>query len=284
MNILTIDLEEWFHILDNGSTRTEKEWSIYESRIDENAGRIIDMLQERKQEATFFCLGWITRTYPRLVRKISDLGFHVACHSDAHQLVYEQDPEAFRKDLDTAIKTLEDCTGKKVTTYRAPGFSITNQTTWAFEILAEYGITCDSSVFPASRGHGGFPEIPFNTPFLIRVNGKEILEYPLNIVSFLGKKIVFSGGGYFRLFPYGMIKYWSKRSPYIMTYFHPRDFDPGQPVISDLPAIRRFKSYTGLKSSAGKFNRWISEFRFVNLETAIQQTERNNLPVYNLQK
>jgi peptidoglycan-N-acetylglucosamine deacetylase len=282
MNILTIDLEDWFHLLDYDSTKTESDWVKYESRIEANTDRILDFLTTKNLKATFFCLGWICRKYPQLVRKISDLGFEIGCHSDMHQLVYEQDRDSFKKDLERAIATIEDFTGKKVDTYRAPGFSLTCKTQWVFGILAESGIKTDSSIFPAERGHGGFPEIPLSEPFVIRTNGAEILELPLNVIPFLGRKIVFSGGGYFRLFPYGMIKAWSVRSPYILTYFHPRDFDPDQPVIPGLPLTRRFKSYYGLESAFSKFKRWMDDFQFTDIGTALKEIDATKLKTVSL--
>ena len=71
-------------------------------------------------------------------------------------------------------------------------------------------------------------------------DGLTIKEFPINIQQVLGKNIVFSGGGFFRLFPYQLIKHWANQSAYVMTYFHPRDFDCGQPVIKELPAMRKF--------------------------------------------
>jgi peptidoglycan-N-acetylglucosamine deacetylase len=277
MNILTFDLEDWYHLLDYDSTKTEGDWIKFESRIEGNVERILEFLKTNDQKATFFCLGWICRKYPQLVRKISDLGFEIGCHSDMHQLIYEQDRATFRTDLEHAIVSIEDCTGKKVDIYRAPGFSLTCKTQWVFEILAESGIKTDSSIFPAQRGHGGFPEIPFSEPFVIRMNGLEILEFPVNVFPFLGRKIVFSGGGYFRLFPYGIIKAWSRRSPYIMMYFHPRDFDPDHPVIPGLPLIRRFKSYYGLNEAFSKLRRWTEDFPFTDIGTARMQIDTTQL-------
>ena len=148
-----------------------------------------------------------------------------------------------------SLDILEDITGKKVTSYRAPGFSITESCKWAFEILLDAGIENDSSVFPAERIHGGFPSFPGNNPSLIRVNNRTLREFPINIKHFFGKNLVFSGGGYFRLFPYALIKSWTNESGYIMSYLHPRDFDTGQPVLQDLPAGRKFRSYVGLKKA-----------------------------------
>ncbi|MGI9517591.1 MAG: polysaccharide deacetylase family protein, partial [Pirellulaceae bacterium] len=89
MNILTFDIEEWFHILDNDSTRNESQWGKYERRLDQNMDRIFAVLEERKLQATFFCLGWVARNYPQVVQQIVDRGHELATHSDLHQLAYE---------------------------------------------------------------------------------------------------------------------------------------------------------------------------------------------------
>ena len=125
MNILTFDVEEWFHILDNDSTRSEKEWSKFEYRLEANLDRIFSLLDEHNQKATFFCLGWVAKEFPQLIRRIHESGYEIASHSYRHQLAYEQSHHEFRHDLENSINSLEDITGSKVRSYRAPGFSLT---------------------------------------------------------------------------------------------------------------------------------------------------------------
>ena len=135
MNILTFDIEEWFHLLDNDSTKTAKEWKKYESRVHRNVERIFSILETHQVKATFFCVGWIAETYPEIVREIVSRGHEVGTHTRMHQLVYEQTPEEFNKDMEFSVKTLEDVTGQKVKYFRAPGFSIREDNKWAFEVL-----------------------------------------------------------------------------------------------------------------------------------------------------
>lgn len=281
MNILTFDIEEWFHILDNTSTKTMKEWSNYEYRIEANMDKIFKLLIDKKQKATFFVLGWIAQEFPHIVKKINDLGFEIGSHSNQHQLVYEQSPSEFRNDLKRSIYLIEDIIGKKVRSYRAPGFSITPKTIWAFEELINYGIEIDCSVFPANRAHGGFPNYGESNPSIISLNGRELKEFPINLYNFLNKKIIFSGGGYFRLTPTWLLKKLMK-SNYVMTYFHPRDFDPEQPVITDLSLKRRFKSYIGLKGAFGKLETLLSLFHFIDLTTAEKKVNWKNSKVVKL--
>jgi len=281
MNILTIDIEEWFHILDHESTKGVEQWSRFESRIEMNVDRILEILEKYNTKATFFCMGWIAQNYPEIIRRISEK-HEIGSHTEFHQLVYEQNPTQFRDDLVRSISKLEDISGKKVKYFRAPGFSITENTKWAFEILVQHGIEIDCSVFPAARAHGGFPSYTAPKPSIIQYNGIQIKELPINFFTLLGKPVIFSGGGYFRLFPYSLIKKWTKDSHYVMSYMHPRDFDPSQPMIQDLPLTRKFKSYVGLKTAQSKFERWLQDFEFIDIETANKMIDWNQVPIIKL--
>gem|GEM_PF-4554515 len=90
----------------------------------------------------------------------------------------------------------------------------------------------------------------------------------MNTSRFLWFSFVFSGGGYFRLFPHEMLRFLTNRANYVMTYFHLRDFDPDQPVVPSLSPWRRFKSYYGLGRALPKLTRLLDEFPFVSLYEA----------------
>ncbi|MDP6575618.1 MAG: polysaccharide deacetylase family protein [Candidatus Peribacteraceae bacterium] len=279
MYILSFDIEEWFHLLDHPSTRYEKHWAKFESRIDANLERILNLLESSNTQATFFCLGWIAENYPYIIKKISQRGYQIACHSHRHQLAYEQKKNEFRNDLLDAKYAIEDVSGVKLDTYRIPGFSLTDQNLWVLDVLSEEGFKVDCSVFPANRGHGGLPSFKSEGPSLIELkNGSTLKELPLNTYPVLGNRMVFSGGGYFRLLPYPILKKMFKKSEYVMTYFHPRDFDPDQPVIKDLSFIRKFKSYYGLNSAKSKLEKLLSDFDFVDVQTAVGSIDWSATP------
>lgn len=282
MRILTFDIEEWFHILDHKSTRTEAEWSSYESRLDRNMERIFECLDGHRQKATFFCLGWVARQYPQVVRQIVDSGHELATHSDQHQLAYEQSPTLFREDLRASILALEDTSGHQIRAYRAPGFSLTRDNPWVFDELIEAGIEIDCSIFPAPRTHGGFPGFGHETPTRIVVGGGVLKEFPINTVGMLRNRLIFSGGGYFRLLPYPLIRHLCSTSDYVMTYFHPRDFDPDQPIIEGLSRLRRFKSYYGLDGAMMKLEKMLNEFDFMSLEDAEARVNWDLCPTVDL--
>lgn len=282
MNILTFDVEEWFHLLDFDATRTEEDWGKYEVRIHENVERIFRILEETNTKATFFIIGWIAKTYPELVRRIADK-YQIGCHTMNHQLVWQQSPAEFRKDVETGVKMLEDICGKKVECFRAPGFSIRESEGWAYEILNDLGIKYDCSVFPAAHAHGGLPSYPKAAPGIIEYKSIQMKEFPVGFKTIAGKHIIFSGGGYFRLFPYALIKEWSKQSPhYLMAYIHPRDLDAGQPMLEGLPAVRKFKSYVGLKGAESKLRKYLTEFEFTDIASAEKLVDWEKVPVVRL--
>lgn len=267
MNLLTFDIEEWY----NCDFISENfDWNNYEVRIYDSVGRILDELAKRGIKGTFFCLGWLAENHPAIIKRIHDEGHQIGCHSYQHQLATRFTPETFREDTAKAKSLIEDVIGTQVDCFRAPGFSITHKNIWAFDVLNELGFKYDCSIFPAHHDYGGMPDYGEAMPAIISRNGYEIKEFPINIHHVGNHNMVFSGGGFFRLFPYWLIKRWGKQTDYMMTYFHPRDFDPEQPVIKDLPRMRKFKSYVGLKNAFPKFQRILDDFDFLNLAVADQ--------------
>ena len=278
MKILTFDIEDWFHILDNKETKSSSEWIKFDSRIRFGMDLIYDVLEKTEKSATFFVVGWMAKKYPEIIREISDRGFEIGSHTHLHQLAYDQDRKTFHNDVEKSIKTLEDCTGEKVSSFRAPGFSITKNNKWAFEVLHELGVTKDSSVFPAGRAHGGLPSYRSAIPSIIEYNGIKLKEFPINTHNILGKPFIFSGGGYFRILPYEIVKNWTFKSDYVMTYFHPRDFDIDQPIVPGLSPSRCFKSYVGIKNCKTKLEKWLRSFDFIDLNEADQKINWNQVP------
>lgn len=282
MNILTFDIEEWFQLLDFDATRTEAEWGKYEVRIYENVDRILSILDETNTKATFMIIGWVAKTYPDIVKKIASK-YQIGTHTMNHQLVWQQSPRAFKEDVESSVKLLQDLTGQPVECFRAPGFSIRESENWAFDILEELGLKYDLSVFPAHHAHGGMASYPHNGPAIIKTNSGEIRELPITIKEIMGKHIIFSGGGYFRLFPYPVIKKWSQESgDYLLSYIHPRDLDGGQPMLEGLPLARKFKSYVGCKGAEAKLRKYLRDFQFTDVKTAAEQIDWANVPVVRL--
>ena len=280
MNLLTFDIEDWYNC---DFITPDFNWDKYEVRIYEGVDRILEELAKRNLKGTFFCLGWIAEKHPKVIQKIHQQGHHIGCHSYQHELSFRFDRKGFMQDTEHAKKLIEDLVGEEINAFRAPGFSITKSNIWALEVLSELGFQYDCSLFPATHDYGGFPDYGKVEPTLLKLkNGATLKEFPVNIHQMLGKDIVFSGGGFFRLFPYWLIKKWGKQSPYLMTYFHPRDFDPKQPMIKSLPLMRKFKSYVGLKGAFSKFQHLLNDFEFINIKEADALIDWNKTRIINL--
>lgn len=268
MNILTFDIEDWYNC---DFISGDFDWDKHEVRIYEGVRRILNELDRRNLKGTFFCLGWLAEKHPTIIKEIADKGHQIGVHSYQHELSHRFTPKQFLEDTMKAKNLIESVIGKKVNIFRAPGFSITKNNTWALKSLADMGFEYDCSIFPASHDYGGMPSYGEGVPKLIDLgDGRNIKEFPINIQKVAGKNIVFSGGGFFRLFPYWLINNWARKGSYMMTYFHPRDFDIGQPIVPNLPLIRRFKSYVGIKSAFKKFQRLLDDYSFINVEQADQ--------------
>jgi len=278
VKILTFDIEEWFHILDNPETQSTESWKNYDTRLLQGVDTILQLLDETAQPATFFCLGWVAEKHPEVIRRIDNAGYEIASHSYAHQLAYNQRPKEFREDLHKSLSVLQDITGKRVNTYRAPGFSITSENLWAFEELINQGIKVDCSLFPANRAHGGLPSLQDAVPTMGDWDGHKIELFPINTKSIFGKRVIYSGGGYFRLAPKFLLNKWFQNDEYVMTYFHPRDFDPGQPMVPGLSILRKFKSYVGIGTARAKLRLLLQSNSFMDVRQASRTVDWNSAP------
>ena len=272
MNILTFDIEEWYTY-----SQYPKGGEVYYRPIIERyLSELLDVLDENNIQATFFCLGVIARKYPNIIKQIYVRGHEIGCHSDTHEIIINQNEGSFRKDIYKAIDSLEQVIGTKVISYRAPAFSITEKSKWALKILVENGIKYDSSIFPANRRFGGFKSFEDAEPLIFQVGSKELYEFPINYFTLFNKKIMFSGGGYFRIFPLFLTKNLLKRSKYNMMYFHIRDFDKEQKKVYPFFSKNYFLSYYGINSSFDKFQQIIMDFKFISLEQAVSEIDWNN--------
>ena len=269
IHALTIDVEDWFHILDLKNGYRLEDYERLESRVEENTARLLRILGDHGIRATFFVLGWVGERFPDLVRDIHAQGHEIASHGYAHELCYEMSPEAFRADAKRSIEILQGVTGGRVLGFRVPGFSVKQESLWALDELLDLGIRYDSSIFPDSRGHGGLPGAS-RFPYRQRTpRGRTIFEIPAACFDFLGKKIGFAGGGYLRLFPYGLVKRgideYSRQGHPVNVYLHPREIDPDHPRLK-MPLHRGFKSYVNLNSTEKKLRSLLRDYRFGRIQ------------------
>jgi len=258
--VLTVDVEDWFHILDSPAIPGLSEWDSLELRVARNTESILGLLDDTGLKATFFWLGWCAERNPLLVRRCAELGHEIASHGYAHVLAYQVGRSGFAADTRKGRAVIEDIIGREVIGFRAAGFGATDDTDWLFEEIRAAGYTYDSSVFPARRGHGGMANSQLES-HIIKTEAGNLVEIPQSVVSIFGKRISLFGGGYLRLAPrwlirWGISKLETAGRP-LVIYVHPREVDPHHPRLP-LSPIRRFKSYVNLRTTMPKL-RWLCQ-------------------------
>jgi polysaccharide deacetylase family protein (PEP-CTERM system associated) len=276
-NALTIDVEDYFHVSAFAKAIKPEDWEHYESRIERNTHRVLELLDEHRCKATFFVLGWVAERFPQLPREIAERGHEVACHGYTHQLIYDQTPEIFRQDTLRAKTLLEDIVQTPVRGYRAASFSITNRSEWALDILAETGFRYDSSVFPTRHDRYGLPGANAVPHRIATHSGQDLIEFPLSTVCLFGYRLPVAGGGYFRLYPYVLTRAafrrinHKKQQPFVF-YLHPWEIDPDQPRLNGT-ALSRFRHYNNLARCETRLVRLLDDFRFGTMQSVLDELD-----------
>lgn len=255
---ITVDVEDWYHILDSGATLPIERWHTMESRVEANLHRLLDVFSDHGTRATFFWLGWLAERLPDLVRRCATEGHEIASHGYGHLLAYQVGPEVFEHDVAASKAILEDTCGQEVRGFRAPGFGIKDETDWAFDIIRSVGHTYDSSLFPAIRRHGGMPRGSLDLHRIATEHGP-LLEVPISAVRFLGVRFCPFAGGYFRATPRWLLtlaaRQLRRNARPIVALAHPREIDPEQPRL-DLHFPRRWFYYHGIAGTEAKLE-WL---------------------------
>lgn len=267
IHALTIDVEEHFQVAALSQALERSQWDVQESRVERNTGKILDLLEQESIKATFFILGWVAERHPSLVRRIDERGHEVACHGYSHRQIFTQTAAEFREETRRAKQVLEENIQKPVCGYRAASFSITKESFWALDILAEEGFLYDSSIVPTRHDLYGLPEADPVPHILTTEHGHQLVEYPPTTLAIFGYRLPVGGGGYFRLFPYWFTKWALGRAacengvPFIF-YLHPWEVDPSQPRIAGVGLLSRFRHYNNLRKCETRLCRLLSDFRF----------------------
>lgn len=262
--VFTIDVEDWFHILDIPSAPPLVHWDRLPSRVEHNFLRLLDIVAEYEVNCTCFFVGWIADRFPDLVRAALNRGHEIASHGWAHQLAYTMTPREFYDDAVRAKDVLEQLAGTGVLGYRSAGFSLTPDNTWVFDELVRAGYKYDASLFPAHRAEGGWAHGQADPHVVTRPTGS-LIEFPMTTAKVLGRSICFFGGGYLRLFPLAAIlrmtdSVLDQQRP-VVFYVHPREIDPDQPRLP-MNAARRFRSYVNLGTTETKIRRLLETYEF----------------------
>ena len=271
--IFSVDVEDWFHILDSPSTPPLSEWELLPSRVEKNFLKLLDIFSERNVRVTCFFLGWVAQKFPELVKTASERGHEIASHGYAHQLIYRMGPRRFFEDAVKSKAVIEDVLGRPILGYRSSGFSVTEETAWFFDELREAGFRYDSSVFPGWRAHGGLKTRRY-APYRIGSSPDGLIEFPVTVNEVGGQPICFFGGGYLRLSPYFLIRRMAsdvlQQGRPVVFYIHPREIDPEHPRLP-MGLARRFKSYINLRTTEDKIRRLLGEFEFSTFDGFISE-------------
>ncbi|NMG47393.1 DUF3473 domain-containing protein [Azoarcus communis] len=262
-NALTIDVEDYFQVSALAPHFPRQSWESVPCRVERNVDLILGMLDAAQAKATFFTLGWVAERFPQLVRRIADGGHELASHGYSHERASAMTPDAFLADISLAKAVLEDISGRAVTGYRAPSFSIGMANLWAHDTIAQAGYAYSSSVYPVKHDHYGIPDAP-RFPYRL---ASGLIEIPVTTMRWLGRNWPAGGGGYFRLLPYSVSRWQiakvnrDDQRPAIF-YFHPWELDPGQPRVSEASAKTRFRHYVNLERTQARLRRLLTDFRW----------------------
>lgn len=264
MNSLTIDLEDWYHVCGTGKVAAVPPRGTW--RVQRNLEKILSLLRKYDQRATFFILGSVAESNPALAPMIASAGHEVASHGFSHKLVAELSPEQFLGELKLTEEILASQTGQKPVGFRAPQWSLSERTPWAFAILRKEGYLYDSSLNP----------LPFignrkgsRTPFILE-NG--IVEFPPMVTPSFAGNLPTGGGWGFRFFPFGMIcgtiEVLNRMEQPAVLYIHPRELDPDGPRL-ELPFLKRFVSYGSRADATPRLEALLCRYRFMPLKDMV---------------
>jgi polysaccharide deacetylase family protein (PEP-CTERM system associated) len=272
-HVFTVDLEDWYQ----GLEIDMNQWGHFLPRIENGLEVLLDLCDEAGVHATFFVLGRQAEKTPEVIRRVASRGHEIGCHGYSHRFIYQQTPEQFQVEVRRAKAVLEDITGTPVLGFRAPFFSITEQSVWALDTLLEEGFKYDSSLFPVLNYRYGLRGAA-RVPGIIRTpSGASMFEIPLSTVrlphpALPGINLPISGGGYFRLYPYrvtwALVKLLEKQGTGLVFYVHPWEFDSDHPRLRMPRRIAQFTHYLNLPAMSTRTRQLMSDFSFVSIREA----------------
>ncbi|MCH8958726.1 MAG: DUF3473 domain-containing protein [Proteobacteria bacterium] len=240
-NAFSVDVEDYFHVSAYSRVIARRDWDSFPSRVEANTQAMMEVLAEADVKGTFFVLGWVAERFPGLVSEIAAQGHEIACHGYSHKLIYRQSRQQFTEEAHRAKSLLEDISGAAVNGYRGASFSITRESLWALEALAELGFTFDSSIFPVRHDQYGMPGAN-PSPHLLSTDAGSLWEVPPSTCKIAWVRLPVAGGGYFRLFPYWLLlrllRKIESEGEILVMYLHPWEFDYEQPRMAG-PALSR---------------------------------------------
>jgi polysaccharide deacetylase family protein (PEP-CTERM system associated) len=287
--LLTVDVEDWFHVENFRQIIHPSTWPSFESRVERNTYRLLELFSEIHApsantiadppnndfnrltpkaishkpgiHATFFILGWVAERMPQLVREIHSLGHEVASHGCNHELTGNCRHEDLKKDIERSKKLLEDIIGGPVYGYRAPNFSINTD---LLKLVENSGYLYDSSYnsFSANSRYGKVDLSENGNIGIAKKISDGFFEIPISNIEWAGMVLPAGGGGYFRLYPLNLfcmgVKAMLRKQNAYMFYMHPWEIDPHQPRVKEASPLSRFRHYVNLDRTMGKLRELIT--------------------------
>lgn len=220
--LLSVDYEDWHQLVRRRAG--DPGWSAPGPALARQTEATLALFDELGVRATFFVLGMAARAHPELVRAVADAGHEIACHGDAHRPVHAQSPAEFAADLRQACATIEELTGRRPRGYRAPAFSITSRSPWAFTTLAHEGFTYDSSQHEsfAVRDH-----IAPEQAAPHRLRQADLWEFPVAVWRPGRLRLPVGGASYWTATPIPLVlRGLADAGPFPALYLHPHELDP----------------------------------------------------------
>jgi len=274
MNLLGIDFEDWYHPqLVQKHVKNEK----HEPRMFKGIDKILEMLRRNDTLATFFVVGELLETNPEIFDKITENEHEIAFHTMYHTRI---DSPNFKENFRNEIEKFSKLTNKKSKGFRAPTFSLNETSSWIIDLLSEYDYIYDSSIVPAKTDLYGTPNAEIK-PYRISsdslendtIDGK-LIEFPLLVTKFLGKKVPAGGGFYLRTLPMRVIKnairQYEKQEIPATFYIHSWELTPEFMPKLPLSTKDKFITYHNLQKAFTKTNQLIQEFEFTSFEKFLE--------------
>ena len=271
-NILSVDLEEWYHpeYVKNKAMKNRVE------RMPQSLNKILQLLRECDVTATFFIVGELVEKHPEITEEIIEKGHEVAFHGYHHEPLWKLNAEAFERE----VKKFNSLTREKCLGFRAPSFSLSNETRWALEVLENAGYIYDSSIFPAKVFLYGVQKAPMKPYKLCHEDvtkedeSGKLWEFPLLVYSVMGLRIPTAGGFYLRLLPARLIeravKKMNKHGAPAVIYIHNWELDPETPRLK-LGIYRSFVTYHNAEKTEEKMKHLLSSFKFTSFKVHMEE-------------
>ncbi|MEW8554205.1 MAG: XrtA system polysaccharide deacetylase [Candidatus Thiodiazotropha sp.] len=275
VNAITVDVEDYFQVSAFAKNIEKDNWCDYESRVERNTHKLLEIFAQYNTKGTFFVLGWIAERFPNLINEIEQAGHEIASHGYSHDLVYNQTIDKFREETGRTKEILENIINKPIYGYRAASYSIVQKSIWALDILTELGFTYDSSIFPIVHDRYGIPGAKTEPHVYKTEGGNSIIEFPISTVGLGKTRLPISGGGYFRLLPYwitrsGLNKINNMEKKPFIFYMHPWEIDTGQPRIKS-NMLSEFRHYNNISKFDQRLRKLLQDFKFSTVSDVLKR-------------